>query len=418
MWIEIILSLLFVIGYLAIALEHPLKVNKTAPAILLAVVCWTIYALSGQGTTEEIHHQLSEHLGNIAEILFFLMGAMTIVELIAAHNGFDYITRAITTTNKRKLLWLIGIITFFLSATLDNLTTAIVMVSLLRKLIADRNDRLIFASVVIIAANAGGAWSPIGDVTTTMLWIGGQVTALHIIRELFLPSLVCLVIPLCYQSLFLKGNIEAVPNDSTVLEPQSLSILLIGILALIAVPVFKTLTHLPPYLGILAGVGVLWVYTELVHRDANDRDHLKINAALMRIDLGSILFFLGILLAVACFESLGMLHHAAAFLERAIGNQSIIVTILGVLSAIIDNVPLTAAVQGMYDLSTYPPNHTLWTMLAYAVGTGGSLLIIGSAAGVVVMGMENISFGWYLRRISFTALLGYLSGIVCYLLTG
>lgn len=416
--IELVLIVLFVIGYALIAFEHPLKINKTAPALLLAVLSWAVYALSGVSTTEQVHGQLAHHMSDISEILFFLMGAMTIVELVALHNGFDHITQAIKTTNKRKLLCLIGFVTFFLSSILDNLTTAIVMVSLLRKLLNDRNDRMIFAAMVIIAANAGGAWSPIGDVTTTMLWIGGQVSSLHLMRELLLPSLVCLIVPLCYQSLFLKGDIEANLDTKQPPEPKSLPVLILGILSLLSVPLFKAVTHLPPYLGILGGMSILWIYTELVHGKDQNRDHLKINNALMRIDLSSVLFFLGILLAVASFEAVGILHHAATFLQNQIGNQTLIVTSLGILSAIIDNVPLTAAVQGMYDLSNFPTDHSLWVSLAYAVGTGGSILIIGSAAGVVVMGMENISFGWYLRHVSFTALLGYLAGIACYIITG
>ena len=416
--IELVLIVLFVVGYALIAFEHPLKINKTAPALLLAVLSWAVYALSGIATTDQVHGQLAAHMSSISEILFFLMGAMTIVELVALHNGFDYITQAIKTTDKRKLLWLVGFVTFFLSSVLDNLTTAIVMVSLLRKLLDDRNDQLVFAAMVIIAANAGGAWSPIGDVTTTMLWIGGQVSSLHLMRELLLPSLVCLIVPLCYQSLFLKGDIEANSDTKQLPEPKSLPVLILGLLSLLSVPLFKAVTHLPPYLGILGGMSLLWIYTDLVHGKDESRDHLKINNALMRIDLSSILFFLGILLAVASFEAVGILHHAATFLQNQIGNQTLIVTSLGILSAIIDNVPLTAAVQGMYDLSNFPTDHSLWVSLAYAVGTGGSILIIGSAAGVVVMGMENISFGWYLRHVSFTALLGYLAGIACYLITG
>jgi Na+/H+ antiporter NhaD/arsenite permease-like protein len=412
--IEIILSLLFIVGYLAIALEHSLKINKAAPALLLATICWTVYALSGLESSEMVQEHLSKHLSSIAEIVFFLMGAMTIVELIAAHNGFDYITKSISTNKKRKLLWFICIFTFFLSAVLDNLTTSIVAVSLVRKLIKEQEERWLYASMVIIAANAGGAWSPIGDVTTTMLWIGGQVSTLNIISKLFLPSLICLLIPLLYQTLRLKGSFNFEEKESEKIEPKALSVLILGVLVLIGVPIFKTLTHLPPYIGMTLGMAILWVYTELTHRNASDRDYLKISNVLMKIDMSSILFFFGILLAVSCFEAVGMLHHLATFLETTIGNQDVIVGVLGVLSAIIDNVPLTAAVQGMYDLSAYPTDHRLWESLAYAVGTGGSSLIIGSAAGVVVMGMEDISFFWYLRRISLMALMGYLGGLFCF----
>lgn len=412
---EILLLFVFIFGYAAIAFEHPLRINKTATSLVLAGLCWLIFRYSGTPETSHIGTHLHEHLSGIAEILFFLMGAMTIVELIAAHNGFDHVTRFITTTNKRKLLWIIGLLTFFLSAVLDNLTTTIVMISLLRRLIEERRDRLIFASIIVVAANAGGAWSPVGDVTTTMLWIGGQVSAINIIKELFLPSLICLLVPLAYQSIFVKGNIPDV-NPFSQPQPASLTILILGILSLLSVPIFKTITHLPPYLGMLLAVGILWVYTEIIHNKYTDRDHLKINHVLQRIDMSSILFFLGILLSVAALESYGFLHHLATWLDTSIGNKSLIITLLGVLSAIIDNVPLTAAVQGMYDLTQYPTDHEIWEMLAYAVGTGGSLLIIGSAAGVVAMGMERIEFGWYLKNITFTALLGYLVGIGLYLL--
>ncbi len=411
----IIISIVFVLGYLAIALEHPLKVNKGASALLLAVVCWTIYALSSSDN-HAVVEQLQHHLGSIAEIIFFLLGAMTIVELIATHNGFSIITKSITTTSKRKLLWIICFITFFLSAILDNLTTAIVMVTLVQKILHHRNDRLLFSSMIVIAANAGGAWSPIGDVTTTMLWIGNQISTLNIIKQLFLPSLLCLIVPLLYQSRLISGTFERANQDKpNELEAGGQLILILGVLGLLFVPIFKTITHLPPYMGMLGSVGVLWTVTELMHHGKEDRTHLRIYHALTRIDVPSTLFFLGILLAVSCLESIGQLNALATWLDTTIGNKEIIVTLLGALSAVVDNVPLTAAVQGMYSLDMYPTDHKIWEMLAYAVGTGGSMLIIGSAAGVVVMGMENISFGWYMRKIAFTAMLGYLAGIATYL---
>lgn len=410
------ISLIFILGYLAIAFEHPLKVNKGASALLLAAICWSVYALSGSTEHQLVSEQLREHLGSIAEIIFFLLGAMTIVELIATHNGFSIITKNITTTSKRKLLWIICFITFFLSAILDNLTTSIVMVTLTQKMLDNRNDRLLFSSMIIIAANAGGAWTPIGDVTTTMLWIGNQISTLNIMKELFLPSLLCLVVPLLYQSRLISGTFERPQKDKPEeVEAGGQLVLVLGVLGLLFVPIFKTVTHLPPYMGMLASVGVLWAVTGIMHHGKEDRTHLSIYHALTRIDVASALFFLGILLAVSSLESIGQLNGLATWLDTAVGNKEIIVTLLGALSAIVDNVPLTAAVQGMYSLDLYPTDHKIWEMLAYAVGTGGSMLIIGSAAGVVVMGMENISFGWYLRKIAFTAMLGYIAGIATYL---
>lgn len=410
-----IILIVFIIGYLFITLEHKFDLNKSASALLTAFICWSLYALLSPDIEHVIEH-LNGHLHGIAEIVFFLLGAMTIVEMIAVHNGFELLTEKITTKNKRTLLWIICIITFFLSAILDNLTTAIVMVSLLQKLLSDRQDRLIFSGLVVIAANAGGAWSPMGDVTTTMLWIGNQVTASHLLLTTFLPSIVCLLIPLLLASRHVKGSFERPiiePNDETtsLSKNESRWVLLCGLLCLINVPIFKTITHLPPYMGMLGGLGILWVFTELLHRHKEDKTHLRITSVITKIDVPSVMFFLGILLAVACLESIGFLGKMALFLEDTIHNKDMIVTFLGLLSAVVDNVPLTAAVQAMYDLQTYPTDHKMWAMLAYAVGTGGSCLIIGSAAGVVVMGIENISFGWYLRHISLWALLGYLGGM-------
>lgn len=310
---------------------------------------------------------------------------------------------------------MIGFITFFLSAVLDNMTTAIVITSLLAKILEDRKDRMIFASVVIIAANAGGAWSPIGDVTTTMLWIGGQITTANIMKMVFIPSIICLVVPLIYQSFFIKGKFAAAKNVSTKTEPGAKLLFYLGVGALVFVPIFKTLTHFPPYLGMLFGVSVLWLVTDLMHKKHADRAHLQINHALTKIDVPSVLFFLGILLAVSSLETAGILTSFAAWLDNTIGNKDVIVTVIGLLSAVVDNIPLTAACMGMYDLNTFPPDSKLWEMLAYAVGTGGSCLIIGSAAGVVVMGMEKIEFFWYAKNIMITAMLGYFAGIFTYL---
>ena len=417
---NIIIVIIFVLGYFAIAFEHPIKINKTASALLTGVLCWTVYIMFGSDK-HLISEQLTEHLGELSGILFFLMGAMTIVELIDAHDGFDIITSNITTLNKRKLLWIICFITFILSALLDNLTTTIVIVSLLRKLIDDRKERLFFIGMVVVAANAGGAWSPIGDVTTTMLWIGGQVSASNIIVKLILPSIVCLIVPLIIISFKLKGNIAtpaliATPKEIQLTKGERNIIFFTGLGGLIFVPVFKTITHLPPFMGILLALGILWVVTELVHskKDEEDKDTLSVVHALQRIDVPSILFFLGILIAISALQSTGQLSALAQLMNEKIGNLNIIVPAIGLLSAIVDNVPLVAASMGMYDIATYPADSYIWEFLAYCAGTGGSILIIGSAAGVAAMGMERIDFIWYLKKIGWLAAIGYFAGALCY----
>jgi Na+/H+ antiporter NhaD/arsenite permease-like protein len=417
----IIISILFVLGYTAIALEHQIKINKAASALLIGVLCWTVYILFSNDQ-HLINEQLTEHLGELSGILFFLLGAMTIVELIDAHDGFNVITDHINQKNKKKLLWIIGFITFFLSAILDNLTTTIVMISLLRKLIADKNDRLFFAGIIVIAANAGGAWSPIGDVTTTMLWIGEQITTVNIIVKLILPSLIAIIIPLIFISFKMKGTVESVPANNLSEKPlpvyQQKIVLFSGIIILMLVPVFKTLTHLPPYMGMLAGLGILWVITEIIHgsKDEEDKHLLSVVHALRKIDTPSILFFLGILISISALQSIGLLTSIAQFMTNSIGNLNIVVILIGLLSAIVDNVPLVAAAQGMYPLSHFGTDHYFWEFLAYCAGTGGSALIIGSAAGVAAMGMEKINFFWYLKKISWLALAGFFSGAVIYIL--
>lgn len=418
---EILLIVVFVVGYLAIALEHPLHINKAASAILTAVLCWTIYIVNA-GDVHLINHELAEHLGEISGILFFLLGAMTIVELVDSHHGFTMITDLVKTNKKKKILWIISIITFFLSAVLDNLTTAIVMTSLSRKLISDRNDRMLVLGMIVIAANAGGAWSPIGDVTTTMLWIGGQITASNIVIKLIIPSLLCLLVPLIMISFRIRGTEDhPIKNTGTTHighQREKKIVFATGIGALLFVPVFKTITHLPPYMGILFGLGVMWMVTELLHKSKpNEQKHkFTVTHALERIDTSSILFFLGILVAVASLQSTGVLKQVAGWLDQSIGNTNVIVIILGLLSSVIDNVPLVAAAMGMYDLSLYPTDHYMWEFLAYTCGTGGSALIIGSAAGVAVMGMERIEFFWYMKNITLYALAGYFAGAFTYIL--
>lgn len=409
--------IVFILGYLAITLEHPLKINKTATALVTGVLVWTIYAIS-TGDASELGH----HLASTSEILFFLLGAMTLVELVDAHQGFYFVSRLIKTDKVIKLLWIVGLITFFMSAVLDNLTSSIVMVTLLRKLISNKETRKYFVGIVVIAANAGGAWSPIGDVTTTMLWIGGQISATGIIQSLLLPSLVALLVPLIIASYVLKnqaiGQAAASVALSSTEERDGKIMLFAGAGSLIGVPIFKTLTHLPPYMGILLALGIVWILSELLHseKDEEAKKHLSVGYALTKIDTSSILFFLGILLAIGGLESFGYLHALSDQLAHALGNQNLIVTIIGLASAVVDNVPLVAATMGMYSITDFPMDHVMWEYLAFCAGTGGSILIIGSAAGVAVMGMEKIEFGWYLKKIGFLALLGYFAGAGLYLL--
>jgi Na+/H+ antiporter NhaD/arsenite permease-like protein len=417
------LVLVFVVAYAAIALEHPLKVNKSASALLGAGLLWTIYALS-LGQPHQVSEELGESVMATAQIVFFLLGAMTIVEVVDAHNGFEVITRRIRTASLSSLLWLVGFVTFFLSAILDNLTTTIVMISLMRKLLARHEDRLFFAGIIVIAANSGGAWSPIGDVTTTMLWIGGQITALAIIKGVILPALVSLLVPLAITSYVLRGRpVEAKPiKDSDhglhTTEFERNLMFFLGLGVLVAVPAFKTVTHLPPFMGVLFGLGILWLVGDLVHRHKEDefKQHLTLAHALSRIDMSSIVFFVGILLAVATLEHTHILAALAQWLDSTVGRLDVIVLLIGIVSAIVDNVPLVAASMGMYSLEQYPPDHFLWEFLAYCAGTGGSILIIGSAAGVAAMGLEKIHFFWYVKKISGLALVGYLAGAGTYLL--
>ncbi|MEX2595322.1 MAG: sodium:proton antiporter NhaD [Salibacteraceae bacterium] len=455
----LLMVVVFILGYLAIALEHPIKIDKAASALLIGSITWTIFALGADQILEGsilfenylreyallndgaqtdaqhyITHELGHHLSEISEILFFLLGAMTIVEMIDAHEGFALITNKINTSNKVKLVWILSVLTFFLSAALDNLTTAIVMAALLKKLIKSKEDLWIFAGMVIISANAGGAWSPIGDVTTIMLWIGGQVTAINIITKLFIPSVVAMIVPLIIMSFTLKGDVQrklgmvdrAHLEDRTSPFEQRL-VLFLGIGSLLFVPIFKTITHLPPYVGVLLGLGVLWTVTELLHRSKNtaDKSKLTVIGVLQKVDTPSVLFFLGILAAVGSLQSAGHLRIMASFLEDTIGNMYAINLVIGILSSIVDNVPLVAGAMGMYELlpagaaalagTAYPVDHSFWEFLAYCAGTGGSCLIIGSAAGVAVMGILNIDFIWYMKKITFLALIGYLSGAAVFI---
>jgi len=435
--------IIFVIGYITIVFEHPLHLDKTVPALIMGALCWAAIALGHLDVVNHLHEVapiedvLLHHIGKIAEILLFLIGAMTIVELIDLHRGFAVITNRINTTKKSSMLWLICILAFFLSATLDNLASTIVLVSLLRKLVPDRTERIWFVSMGVIAANAGGAWSPIGDVTTTMLWIGKKVSTMGLVSHLVAPAIVCMIIPTVIGTMLpaFKGNltVTAPDKDKAMQTERLLSsrlMLLLGVGALIFVPIFKTVTHLPPYVGMMLSLGVVWLASEYVHPEEDftaERKHLySAHTALSRIELSSILFFLGILVAVAALESvvkvdseghaMGFLMWVAEGMRAAIPNQNAVIIVLGFVSAVIDNVPLVAASMGMYPMDVYPMDDTLWHFIAYSAGTGGSMLIIGSAAGVAAMGMERIDFIWYFKKISWIALTGFLAGAVVFIL--
>jgi len=449
-----IVILIFVIGYLSITLEHPLKLDKTVPALIMSALIWAVLAIGfhagwfdvinshdqafsflgdGEIAEEGFENTLLHHLGKTAEILIFLIGAMTIVEIIDLHKGFEILKGAIRTNSKRKLLWIIGVLAFILSAIIDNLTATIVLITLLRKLISTREERLWYAAMVIIAANAGGAWSPIGDVTTTMLWIADNVTAAGLIEYVVIPSIVCFTVPFAIASYLpaFKGHIAVDTTEDKVEERllSSKTMLFLGLGMIVSVPIFKTITHLPPYVGMMFALGIVWLVSEYIHPEEDfnkkERGHVySAHKALSRIEISSILFFLGILMAVAGLESLvygvaengdpvGTLRYAAELLQSAIPNQDIVVILLGILSAIIDNVPLVAASMGMYDA---PTDSVLWHFIAYCAGTGGSMLIIGSAAGVAAMGMERIDFIWYLKKITWLAFLGFIAGAGVFLL--
>jgi Na+/H+ antiporter NhaD/arsenite permease-like protein len=416
-----VLLSLFIIGYFFIVIEHSIKLDKAATALITGVLCWVAYAFFIQDPAA-VNHQLYEHIGDIAGILFFLIGAMTIVELIDIYEGFQLIIDKIKTINKRTFLIIVTILAFFLSAILDNLTTAIVMSTLISKILSDRKDRLISIGMVVIAANAGGAWSPIGDVTTTMLWTGNQITAGGIIKSVFIPSLVSCLVPLVFLLFKLKGNFTPLQSISqgNVTNKERRVIFFSGIALLIFVPVFKTITHLPPFMGMLLAVGIVWLISETLHKRKTDDTHSPstIFSALERIDMPSILFFLGILISVSALQSANILKDIAVFLSSKVHNDIAIVTGTGLLSAIFDNVPLVAAFQGMYSLAQYPTGHFFWNYLAFCSGTGGSILIIGSAAGVAAMGIEKIEFLWYLKNISLAALLGYIAGAAACILIG
>ena len=431
----------FIMGYLCIALESLTKVNKAPVALLMCVACWTLFMVNpsefvlpgmpeltgnAAGILAHVGESLREHLGETAETLFFLMGAMTIVGVVDTNGGFNFVRDSIQTHSKRGLLWRIAFMTFFLSAILDNLTTSIVMIMVLRKLVADKQDRMVYAALVIIAANSGGAFSPIGDVTTIMLWIAGSITTVGVITEILVPSLVSMLVPAFIMQYMLKGKLPAMAasaEDSALAftRVQRRIIFFLGVGGLMFVPIFRYLTDLPPYMGILLVLGVLWTATEIFHRRMHlgeDSMSARVIALLRKIDMGTILFFLGILMAVGCLAEIGVLTAMGRGLDSVSGGNHYLVTgIIGVLSSIVDNVPLVAGCMGMYPIAPtgdMAVDGIFWQLLAYCAGVGGSMLIIGSAAGVVVMGLEKITFGWYMKRITWVAFVGYLAGILVY----
>ncbi|XP_006660417.3 sodium/proton antiporter 1, partial [Oryza brachyantha] len=415
---DIAMVLVFALGYAGIIFEESLAFNKSGVGLLMAVCLWVIRSI-GAPSTDVAVQELSQTTAEVSEIVFFLLGAMTIVEIVDAHQGFKLVTDNISTRNQRTLLWVVGFVTFFLSSILDNLTSTIVMVSLLRKLVPPSEYRKLLGAVVVIAANAGGAWTPIGDVTTTMLWIHGQITTLKTMQGLFIPSVVSLAVPLALMSLTSEANGSSQKSSSLLsseqMAPRGQLVFAVGLGALVSVPVFKSLTGLPPFMGMLLGLGILWILTDAIHYGDSGRQRLKVPQALSRIDTQGVLFFLGILLSVGSLESAGILRQLANYLDANIPNADLIASAIGVASAIIDNVPLVAATMGMYDLTSFPQDADFWQLIAFCAGTGGSMLIIGSAAGVAFMGMEKVDFFWYFRKVSGFALAGYAAGIITYL---
>jgi Na+/H+ antiporter NhaD/arsenite permease-like protein len=410
-----LMVIVFAIGYLAIIFEHMLHINKATSALLMAIGCWSLQ-FADQHISEFNISNFYAHLANVSQVIIFLLGAITIVETIHAHGGFALIANAIRVTSKKRCLWVVAIMAFILSAILDNLTTTIVLVVMLKKFLNDPKDRLIFGSAVVIAANAGGAWTPIGDVTTTMLWLGGQVSTLPLMRQLLIPSLVCFAVSTFLLSFSVGGLLpkRAVEHKEHI-EPKGELVLVCGLLSLVFVPVFKILTGLPPFMGMLFSMSFIWLLTDVLHAKHDSRQHLRVTSVLPRVDLSTIFFFLGILLSVNALEAAGTLGEFAGWIDATFSSKVLIASFIGVASAVIDNVPLVAAAMGMYDLSVFPKDHSFWLLIAFCAGTGGSMLIIGSAAGVAFMGLEKVDFFWYLRKATVPAAVGYAAGIIAYM---
>ena len=405
----------FIIGYLCIIFEHLIGINKTTSALLTATACWWAQ-FSGPASLQTDLAAFNKELVTTAQIVFFLLGALAIVETIQVHGGLNLIGRLLRFHRKKALLWAIGFITFFLSSILDNLTTTVVMIMLMRKLVEDRNDRLVFGGIIVIAANAGGAWTPIGDVTTTMLWMGSQLSTFAMMKSLFIPSIGCLTAALFLSSLSLSGSMPTLSHEQDREQPHARLMLFFGLGALISVPLLRYITSLPPFMGILTGMACLWLITDIVHRGHPNRDHLRFPAILARVDIVSVLFFLGILMSVEVLGIAGVLQYFSHRLDALFSSKEVIAVIIGFISSVVDNVPLVASCMGMYSLSVYPTDSSFWTLVAYAAGTGGSLLIIGSAAGIAFMGLERVDFFAYMKKSSLPALAGYLTGIALYAL--
>jgi NhaD family Na+/H+ antiporter len=417
-WQCLLIIFVFFMGYAAIVLEHYVKINKSAVALLIAVICWAIYLACSAAPVNEDLQNLGHYVSDVSQIIFFLMGAMALVELVDTHGGFKIITDRIKTKSTRKMLWIVAFLTFFLSAVLDNLTTTILMISLLRKLVPERSERFLLCCIVVIAANAGGAWTPIGDITTTMLWINGQLSSTGVMKSLLLPSLISLLVPLVWYTCRVKGMLS--PRHPSIRKtaaiPHARPVFYLGVGGLIFVPIFKAITGLPPFMGVILALSVLWLITDIMHDPHKEREYLRVPHVLTRIDTSGVLFFLGILLCVDALQAAGFLKILADWLDTTFKSQAVIATLIGFISAIIDNVPLVAATMGMYSLQTYPTDSSLWHMIAYAAGTGGSMLIIGSAAGVALMGMEKIDFISYAKKATIPVALGYLIGMGVYLI--
>lgn len=416
-WLSLAMMTVFLVGYALIAFEHVLKVNKATIALLVGVICWCLQFFKDGASKMDLEHPFGDYLSHISQVVFFILGALTIVEIMNVHRAFDFLSNFFTVRSKKKFLWLISFITFFMSSVLDNLTTTIVMATLAGKFLEDEEDRWLVGGAVVIAANAGGAWTPIGDVTTTMLWIGGQLTSGMLMRDLFLPSLFCMLFAVGYISKKLQGNLtqESLLSSHVAPEPRSRLIFALGMGSLMFVPIFKTYTGLPPFMGVLLGLSVLWIVTDLIHSQ-DDRCHLRVPNSLSRIDHAATLFFLGILLAVASLDAAGILKNFAHSVSEYVPDERAIAVLIGFASAIVDNVPIVAASMGMYSMATYPPDSPFWDLVAFCAGTGGSILIIGSAAGVAYMSIERVSFMWYAKNIGLAATLGYFGGILVYLL--
>lgn len=408
----------FLIGYAAIIIEEYVRFNKTATALLMGVFCWTILFLEPYESAEQHLVTLGIQMFKVSQVLFFLMGALTIVEIINSHKGFRIITDYLFVKSKKRLIWLVTIITFFMSSILDNLTTTVVMVSLIHKLLEDRDDRLILGGLIVIAANAGGTWTPIGDVSTTLLWINGQVTTIPVMRDLLLPSIACTLVPLLWSSVGFTGEVKNRVKEVSEKNHETFSrlILILGIASLVFVPVFKIITDLPAFMGMMLGLGFLWIVTDLLHYEYEDRHHLRVHAILPKVDMSVILFYLGVLLSVNALESAGLLRETASWLNTHIPNANFIPVAIGLVSSLVDNVSLVAACIGMFGLNTFGPDSPFWQLIAYCAGTGGSILIIGSAAGIAFMALEKVEFMWYTKHVGPKALAGYFAGIIVYLL--